>query len=734
MTAVAARKLMPDPTPHDWSQWIAASEAARLLGMHEGHLRRICGEQLHASGMAIYAAPLGGNKARWWISRKYDVRLTGGITSERHQVTNLDQFSRAQVDTAWARAACVDRLREARQTMPGLMRDWLPALLAELRKAHPKLKISRGTLFRWDAAYKAPADLDKLIDQRGGDTRSKGDPAAWKFFESIFLDDREPALIECWQRTREAAAHDHWRWCSVHSCRRQLDKRIPPERQMRFRQPKKWRQTMAPYIEQHPEAWAAGECWIGDHKQLDFCCLSGQRLVYPWLTVWKDWRTRRVTGWVLSESPSSATILAALRHGLLDPANMGGPSAVHIDNGRDYDCYTFHGQTKSERLRKIKLSLNEDQATGLFRLLGIEAHFSLAFNPNGKSRLERWFRNSDALSSSFPTYRGQASTRKPESLAKILKERKLIPTFAHVHQRVANWIVGENARTNHAIDDLVDSDTGERLSADQAMARWRTNQRVLAEPGVLDLLMQQWHKPVTMSRNGLSITIAGQTLTYGATDPALMRFKAPRKEDRPQLFVSYDDRDITRVRVFDDRYRFVCETMRNDLADWHDATPQSRQHLAGAMKKKAEYAKAIKVEREHYQAEYLTTAELIGEEARRQQREEQPTQVQAEGFKLVQTPLDQAVKHVETRRAAGAEMSGSGRAQPAARNDAALASPAALMRQLGSFPLPAADDDDMELQPLRLGMYDHAADAPLTDDEPDDRKSPWLQTQEAGDE
>ena len=118
-----------------------------------------------------------------------------------------------------------------------------------------------------------------------------------------------------------------------------MDKRIDPETQVQHRQPAVYRHQMEPTIEQNPEAWKAGECWIGDHKQCDLWCLYGEKLVRPWLTTWMDWRTRRIAGYVLSDNPNSSTILAALRHGLMDERNMGGPGVVWIDNGRPKrDC------------------------------------------------------------------------------------------------------------------------------------------------------------------------------------------------------------------------------------------------------------------------------------------------------------------------------------------------------------------------------------------------------------
>src|SRR5262249_3221483 len=143
-----------------------------------------------------------------------------------------------------------------------------------------------------------------------------------------------------------------WKWCELKACYAQLRERICPAERDANRRPKIYSQQLSPYHQQDPEAYAAGEVWIGDHKQLDLWCLSGKTIVRPWLTVWKDWRTRLVTGWVLSDQPNSSTIMAALRRGLMDDRNLGGPDLVKIDNGRDYSARVFHGRSKQERGKK----------------------------------------------------------------------------------------------------------------------------------------------------------------------------------------------------------------------------------------------------------------------------------------------------------------------------------------------------------------------------------------------
>lgn len=115
--------------------------------------------------------------------------------------------------------------------------------------------------------------------------------------------------------------------------------------------------------------------------------------------------------------------------------------------------------------------------------------------------------------------RGRSIDTKPESLAVILKNRRSIPSFDQFRERLSNHIIGYNRNTDHRIDDLLED--GERLSPDEAMRRWCGSSRVLADPSVLDLLLQTWHKPVTMGRNGITINVVEKSIKYGQFNPAV---------------------------------------------------------------------------------------------------------------------------------------------------------------------------------------------------------------------
>jgi transposase InsO family protein len=275
--------------------------------------------------------------------------------------------------------------------------------------------------------------------------------------------------------------------------------------------------------------------------------MFGGQKIRPWVSAWMCWRTRKVTGWVLSDNPNSNTILAALRHALMDDSNMGGPRCVWIDNGKDWSSWLFHGSTKTQRREKIDLRIDEAKTYGIFNMLNVKAHFSLPFNGNGKARLERWFRTLTPFCRSFATYTGLSIETKPERLNEILASPRLIPSFKEVETRLANHIAGDNANPDHDIDDLVEN--GERLSSAEAFRRWCDTRLVMADPKALDLLLAHWHRPVPVTKQGITINVMGQPISYGNMAPELSRFKALRRQDRKPVLVTYDPHNLNTVKV-----------------------------------------------------------------------------------------------------------------------------------------------------------------------------------------
>jgi putative transposase len=114
--------------------------------------------------------------------------------------------------------------------------------------------------------------------------------------------------------------------------------------------------------------------WEGDHKELPVLVTPprGARPCKPWATLFLDCYSRLIMGWALSLHPTSATVLAALRRGLVvdpDRGPFGGvPVSLVPDNGLEF------ATTALERVCGV---------------LGIALEPTDAYAPHQKGKLER---------------------------------------------------------------------------------------------------------------------------------------------------------------------------------------------------------------------------------------------------------------------------------------------------------------------------------------------------------
>lgn len=665
---IAQTQIIAPPAPVDLSEFVSIDRAALAMEISEGHLARRCRSELVEKGLAKLTTPPDGGQPRWYLNRAVDPRIASDAGENRLNDLDLSSFSGRRRAEAMKRRACVLALRELRRNAIGTLKDELPSLCVELAKRFDLKSLSPRALYKWDRLYRCPADLAKLVDLRGGDRRGDDDPAAWQEFRRLFLHANAPSIKACWREVQHLAKLEGWKWCGLDSCKKQLDNRIAPEVQALHREPAKWRQHLAPTIAQDPEAWGAGECWVSDHKQLDVWCRFGGEIIRPWLTTWMCWRTRRICGWVLTDNPNSTTILAALRHGLIEhrDKNFGGPSHVWTDHGKDYEAWFWHGATKKQRRAKINPSVNEGEVAAtlasagigisfsLFGALQIETHFAKPYNPNGKARLERWFRTLEGFCKCFDTYAGRNTETRPEKLNEILKSGR-VPRFESILARLTDHINGYNADADHCRADCDDEETGERLSPDEAMARNCKTRRVMVDENVLQSLLQHWHQPVFVGRNGVAIRIHGRTIHYGQFNPALTPFKAVRKSDRRPVIITYDPQNIERIWVRDEQLRLVCVAEMNQIGGRHGADAVSREHVARLNKEQAAYNRSLKIINDR---DIMTIAqtheERLADIAARQSRRLQPEPPPA--MRIVQTPLDgQAaeIQSAELRSAVG---------------------------------------------------------------------------------
>jgi len=133
---------------------------------------------------------------------------------DEHSLPDLSRYRPRQRRLALARWECVQRFLAARAMRDGALMAALPDLLAELRAtvAAPlkrrhgdRFGVSRASLYRWVGKCRTAADVEQLVDTRGGDSRATGSAEFWRAFGRLYADGAERSVAECWRKASVAA-------------------------------------------------------------------------------------------------------------------------------------------------------------------------------------------------------------------------------------------------------------------------------------------------------------------------------------------------------------------------------------------------------------------------------------------------------------------------------------------------------------------------------------------------
>jgi hypothetical protein len=625
----------------------SVKQVAKIKGLDPSAIRHeiATDPRLIESGIITLDRENGRGQKKLLISAAFHPLLR--IAAENPDVyamPDLSRYSAKQRNATYLRRLACDRLRTAMNCPPATigMSQIKTTVVGRMREEFPDFKITVKSLERWLRRYQSPRDLEKLVDTRGGDCRSQGCPEVWKFAIDLKLSHTDPSIIDVFKAARQFAVDNNLDWCSLHSFERQLKKRISPAVLARHCHPKEYRNSFAPWIEQDPEKYFAGECWHSDWKLLDVICSHNGTLVRPWCCCWLDVRSRKVTGHYVTANPDSHGVRIALHGGVTDESNFGGPDRVHLDNGADFASFQFIGETKKQRRLRMKDHAEPLEDAGLYHLAGITATFAQKYNPQGKSRLERLFRNFESVCKTFPTYTGQGTDHKPESLNENLKSA---PTMGAVAAAIAAHIREWNESSDHQIDHL------EGLSPMEFLSQRCPRVKKMADPSVWERICRQWFPPTHVGRNGVPVKWEGRTFHFGQFEPALIEFKGRLKKDRPQVRVSIDPENPSVAYVHRMDYRFVCQVAANQAAF-------DREGLKRAMREKRLYDRAVRVKRHYEYTEILTPEQHARDASIRTRQEHERRDDPPRSLKIQTTPLDGQGKYLERqklRQAVGAE-------------------------------------------------------------------------------
>ena len=193
---------------------------------------------------------------------------------------------------------------------------------------------NRGLLAKYDNIKRA----ENPIKQEDFDT-----------FKSMYLSENKPSSQSCWYYTKiiaEGRGDDVSTFSVAKTFLRRLRREIPASSIYLAKYgDAKWNSKYGQYVERDYSNLEVGAMWVSDHSQLDVACTYEGKIVFPWVTVWRDMKTSKWLGWnVHVEQPNSDHIFKTFHTAA---EQFGIPEAIYMDNGKDYRSKDLAGGKKT---------------------------------------------------------------------------------------------------------------------------------------------------------------------------------------------------------------------------------------------------------------------------------------------------------------------------------------------------------------------------------------------------
>ena len=290
------------------------------------------------------------------------------------------------------------------------------------------------------------------------------------------------------------------------------------------------------------------------------------KAVRPKLVAWMDMRSRAIIGDVICVDANSQTLKESLVKMLYsDPG--GVPHILHVDNGKDYTAQTMTGQ--SRKRRKIDFEFDAE-TVGFYQSIGIEeVGRSLPYQPWDKpierffgtvcSKFSKWFESYVGTLTGSKTY-----AKRQKDVDKMLERGELL-TMEEFYDVWTTW----KTERYHAREHRGLKDAGEK---------WIT-------PGELFAHGERYEKAVPPREYAAMLLMKADTArvyNYGInkfgtvyTDAELAFYVGKT------VGIKWDLDDVTKLYVFDEDGRKICEAVSPELLSFGQHCPQDvlERHL-----------------------------------------------------------------------------------------------------------------------------------------------------------
>jgi hypothetical protein len=544
--------------------WLTTGQAAQVKGINERSVRRLIqsrklvavqtenpirGGKAGQSYLIPISALTAKEQAKYWRILKQKSKELVLQLPEPTQPKPLDTYSLndRKIIEQWIEA--IRAWRRYRSNYPKQMVTVDEEWLEKNRDKYDLINLSADNLYRrWKALREN--DYDALIDKRG--RWSKGTTSipelAWELFKYFYLDEAQHPVSKCVQYVGLYLEKEKPELLptlpSYHSFHRAL-KNIPFAVVKLFREgDKAFEDEASPYISRMYEDLEVGEVWVADAHTFDVISIEDGKVKFHRLTVisFMDVRSRIITGWHITEHPSSEGVLYALRKGIL---RYGIPKYAYVDNGKEFLCFDIGGRGH----RKTRKG-DEHTPPGVFARLGIEMWNARVRNAKAKT-IERTHKEfKENFSRLIAGFCGGSPAEKPENLKKTLKTKKDMLLDSELIQNFNIYIEGIYNEAPSKGMGMYGRSPIEVYNEELISKRTATEED-------LNLLLMRSTRMQTVGRKGVQLELYGEKLFYWTPD-FLIQYQ------QQKVYVRYDPEDLRDVRVYNANDEYLCTVPCDD--------------------------------------------------------------------------------------------------------------------------------------------------------------------------
>lgn len=534
--------------------YLTIKEAAELKGCSTQYLQKVAlngtiqaKKTVNEKNRPQYMIPLSALETE--IQMKY--RKAHGISLPEPEkakspekptktVEELNERQREQV-SLWIRI--IEDWQEYRSQYGGSRAEADTAFIAYASRKYPDVKITADILRRRHKLLKS-GDKAALADSRGYTRKGASSipQAAWDAFLYYYLDEVQHPAKKCYEYMIMWARDEQPQLLTVmptySTFCRHLESDIEEALKTLGRQGEKaFTDRYAPYIRRVYDNMRSNEWWIGDNHTFDIMTLGENGKPHRlYLTAFMDARSGMITGFYVTDNPSSQATVYALRRGIVE---YGIPENLYLDNGREFLTRDVGGLGH----RQKKSTRDEFAPPNILQRLGIKMTNAIVRNARAKIIERRFLDVKNGFSRLFRTFTGGNVTEKPEQLKSVLKSGNIMTDeeFIAIAETIINNYLNMQVYNGSVAKDK--GKTRRQVYEDNLLTK-RT-----AEESELNLMLMRSSRLQTVGRRGVHLKISGRQIDYFNSDLLHLQGK--------QVYFRYDPDDLGSVRIYDTEDRYL---------------------------------------------------------------------------------------------------------------------------------------------------------------------------------